>query len=243
MDAAELEWIAWTTPITTALGAARGSLRLHGRTVACRQHITGRHDLHRHSFRRGRCPGAAGAVQPRQHRRPHCCSSGLDRCRGAGPCRHERRRARRVARVARQRTGRCTLRHGRRPHRRRCSRRPSTGRSARGDDHRSASTRRTRDPVPGARLERDRPQGPDPQPSPRRRRDVAGLHGDHGLWRSTGARSSWSGSDPSARASPLAPAISAPSSPSSISIRCDSSRHSTTGAVSPCLDDALRQRT
>jgi adenosylhomocysteinase len=39
MDAAELEWIAWTTPITTSLGAALAASDLTGRTVACRQHI------------------------------------------------------------------------------------------------------------------------------------------------------------------------------------------------------------
>ena len=39
MDAAELEWIAWTTPITTALGTEVAAGDLSGRTVACRQHI------------------------------------------------------------------------------------------------------------------------------------------------------------------------------------------------------------
>ena len=39
MDAAELEWIAWTTPITTSLGAALAGSDYSGRTVACRQHI------------------------------------------------------------------------------------------------------------------------------------------------------------------------------------------------------------
>ncbi|HET8987418.1 MAG TPA: adenosylhomocysteinase, partial [Humibacillus sp.] len=39
MDATELEWIAWTTPITTSLGAVVAASDLSGRTVACRQHI------------------------------------------------------------------------------------------------------------------------------------------------------------------------------------------------------------
>jgi adenosylhomocysteinase len=39
MDAAELGWIAWTTPITTSLGADLAASDLSGRTVACRQHI------------------------------------------------------------------------------------------------------------------------------------------------------------------------------------------------------------
>ena len=39
MDAAELEWIAWTTPITTSLGVALAGSDFSGRTVACRQHI------------------------------------------------------------------------------------------------------------------------------------------------------------------------------------------------------------
>ncbi|MEO5666218.1 MAG: adenosylhomocysteinase [Nocardioides sp.] len=41
MDAAELEWIAWTTPITTSFGTAVAASDLSGRTVACRQHILG----------------------------------------------------------------------------------------------------------------------------------------------------------------------------------------------------------
>lgn len=40
MDAAELEWIAWTTPISTALGAEVAASDFSGRTAACRQHIT-----------------------------------------------------------------------------------------------------------------------------------------------------------------------------------------------------------
>ena len=39
MDAAELEWIAWTTPITTALGAEVAARDFSGLRVACRQHI------------------------------------------------------------------------------------------------------------------------------------------------------------------------------------------------------------
>lgn len=39
MDAAELEWIAWTTPITSSLGAALAASDFSGRSVACRQHI------------------------------------------------------------------------------------------------------------------------------------------------------------------------------------------------------------
>jgi adenosylhomocysteinase len=39
VDAAELEWIAWTTPITASLGAALAASDFGGRTVACRQHI------------------------------------------------------------------------------------------------------------------------------------------------------------------------------------------------------------
>jgi adenosylhomocysteinase len=39
MDAAELEWMAWTTPITTSLGAAVAASDFSGRTIACRQHI------------------------------------------------------------------------------------------------------------------------------------------------------------------------------------------------------------
>jgi adenosylhomocysteinase len=40
VDAAELEWIAWTNPITTAFGREIASSDLSGRTVACHQHIT-----------------------------------------------------------------------------------------------------------------------------------------------------------------------------------------------------------
>ncbi len=40
MNSAELEWIAWTTPITTAFGAEVAASDLSGRTVACHQHIT-----------------------------------------------------------------------------------------------------------------------------------------------------------------------------------------------------------
>src|SRR5829696_5188543 len=39
MDIAELEWIAWTNPITTAFGREIATSDLSGRTVACRQHI------------------------------------------------------------------------------------------------------------------------------------------------------------------------------------------------------------
>lgn len=39
MDTAELEWIAWTTPITSSFGAAVSRSDFSGRTVACRQHI------------------------------------------------------------------------------------------------------------------------------------------------------------------------------------------------------------
>jgi adenosylhomocysteinase len=39
VDAAELEWIAWTHPITTAFGAEVAGSDLSGRTVACHQHI------------------------------------------------------------------------------------------------------------------------------------------------------------------------------------------------------------
>ena len=39
MDTAELEWIAWTNPITTAFGAEVAASDLSGRTVACHQHI------------------------------------------------------------------------------------------------------------------------------------------------------------------------------------------------------------
>lgn len=41
MDAAELEWIAWTTPITTSFGAVVAASDFSGRTVASRQHILG----------------------------------------------------------------------------------------------------------------------------------------------------------------------------------------------------------
>ncbi|MFQ6170917.1 adenosylhomocysteinase [Oryzobacter sp. R7] len=41
MDAAELEWIAWTTPITTSFGRTVAAGDLRGRTVACRQHVLG----------------------------------------------------------------------------------------------------------------------------------------------------------------------------------------------------------
>ena len=41
MDDAELDWIAWTTPITTALGVEVAAADFEGRTVACRQHILG----------------------------------------------------------------------------------------------------------------------------------------------------------------------------------------------------------
>ena len=40
MDTAELEWIAWTNPITTAFGAEVAASDLSGRTVACHWHIT-----------------------------------------------------------------------------------------------------------------------------------------------------------------------------------------------------------
>ena len=40
MDAAELEWIAWTNPITTAFGEEVAASDLSGRTVASHQHIT-----------------------------------------------------------------------------------------------------------------------------------------------------------------------------------------------------------
>jgi adenosylhomocysteinase len=40
VDAAELEWIAWTTPITTSFGKTVANSDLSRRTVACRQHIT-----------------------------------------------------------------------------------------------------------------------------------------------------------------------------------------------------------
>jgi adenosylhomocysteinase len=39
MDVTELEWIAWTTPITTSLGAALAASDFSGRTEGCRQHI------------------------------------------------------------------------------------------------------------------------------------------------------------------------------------------------------------
>jgi adenosylhomocysteinase len=39
MDPAELEWMAWTNPITTALGTEVAAADLSGRTVACHQHI------------------------------------------------------------------------------------------------------------------------------------------------------------------------------------------------------------
>jgi adenosylhomocysteinase len=39
MDAAELEWIAWTTPITSSFGAEVATSDFSGQTVACRQHI------------------------------------------------------------------------------------------------------------------------------------------------------------------------------------------------------------
>jgi adenosylhomocysteinase len=39
VDTAELEWIAWTNPITTAFGAEVAASDLSGRTVACHQHI------------------------------------------------------------------------------------------------------------------------------------------------------------------------------------------------------------
>ena len=40
MDSAELEWIAWTNPITTTFGTEVAASDLSGRTVACHQHIT-----------------------------------------------------------------------------------------------------------------------------------------------------------------------------------------------------------
>jgi adenosylhomocysteinase len=40
VDTAELEWIAWTNPITTAFGTEVAASDLSGRTVACHQHIT-----------------------------------------------------------------------------------------------------------------------------------------------------------------------------------------------------------
>lgn len=39
MDAAELEWMAWTNPITTGFGAEVAAADFSGRTVACYQHI------------------------------------------------------------------------------------------------------------------------------------------------------------------------------------------------------------
>jgi adenosylhomocysteinase len=39
VDSAELEWIAWTNPITTAFGAQVAASDLSGRTVSCHQHI------------------------------------------------------------------------------------------------------------------------------------------------------------------------------------------------------------
>ncbi|MGE3141385.1 MAG: adenosylhomocysteinase, partial [Thermoleophilia bacterium] len=40
VDQAELEWIAWTAPITTAIGAEVAASDLAGLTVACHQHVT-----------------------------------------------------------------------------------------------------------------------------------------------------------------------------------------------------------
>jgi adenosylhomocysteinase len=40
VDIAELEWLAWTNPITTAFGREVAASDLSGRTVSCRQHIT-----------------------------------------------------------------------------------------------------------------------------------------------------------------------------------------------------------
>jgi adenosylhomocysteinase len=40
VDTAELQWIAWTNPITTAFGAEVAASDLSGRTVACHKHIT-----------------------------------------------------------------------------------------------------------------------------------------------------------------------------------------------------------
>ena len=39
MDIAELEWIAWTSPITTAFGREVAASDLTGSTVSCHQHI------------------------------------------------------------------------------------------------------------------------------------------------------------------------------------------------------------
>jgi adenosylhomocysteinase len=41
MDSAELEWMEWTSPITTAFGREVAASDLSGRTVSCRQHIVG----------------------------------------------------------------------------------------------------------------------------------------------------------------------------------------------------------
>ena len=49
METAELEWIAWTNPITTAFGREVATSDLSGRTVSCHQHIT---------------PGTIGVVGP-----------------------------------------------------------------------------------------------------------------------------------------------------------------------------------
>ena len=40
MDTAELDWIAWTNPITTAFGTEVAASDLSDRTVACHQHVT-----------------------------------------------------------------------------------------------------------------------------------------------------------------------------------------------------------
>jgi adenosylhomocysteinase len=40
VDTAELDWIAWTNPITTAFGTEVAASDLSGRTVACHQHVT-----------------------------------------------------------------------------------------------------------------------------------------------------------------------------------------------------------
>jgi S-adenosylhomocysteine hydrolase len=39
VDTADLEWIAWTNPITTAFGVEVAASDLSGRIVACHQHI------------------------------------------------------------------------------------------------------------------------------------------------------------------------------------------------------------
>jgi adenosylhomocysteinase len=39
VDTAELEWMAWTNPITTAFGSEVAASDLSGRSVSCRQHI------------------------------------------------------------------------------------------------------------------------------------------------------------------------------------------------------------